>query len=1113
MKRGKRNPDNKGNSGVDKYKKGKEFEQKVGYIFDLMGFHVEFNRERETAGNEIDIFLKKKKRLGNKYEYYICECKAWNKKVGIDIVNKFNYLRVGVEDKLKEEKLARSCEAIIVSPKGFTEPAKEAADTNGIILNTYDELFSQLMNFDPYLTALIQNYERDPETQLHIEQDLFSEVESKSHNSFNFIKEWLRQPERKHLSLLGEYGTGKTSFAKAITYRMAKEFKNNPGKCRIPFLIDLKDYKGVFKLKNLIQYHLKRARVEPADDEIFLSLLSYGHVLLIFDAFDEMAVMNNEEDTLLNFKQLSKTVLHNAKVILISRAHYFRDKGEIDRILKKQGIDDISELASLMYRKISKRSGCEIIHLKKFSDTQIREYLKKTIKEEWKTAYRKIESVYSLYDLACRPVLLEMIVKTLPEIGRENKKFNLTHLYEAYTLYWLERDRPRMQITKEVIEELVEVLAYKLWDEGVLCIHYTSLLVMISEHLKVKINVECDPEVADKELRTASFLIGDEEGNYSFAHESFQEFFVARKIKKELLKENFDVLDLKLLSEEIVFFLSHLMGDNRLTIGKIACLMKGKYRTRISENALFIFYTILKMDFLKQRFLLKENIEISFQEAETFKKEEVHPHLPQKLQFQGALLCNWNLPYMIFRNTNFTETKMDNSIFRGTSFEGVLFIKTHMENSDFSGSIFKNVRFEEVKAHYCNFKNCQFFNCTMICSDFSMGNFMDTEFNSCERFEKNDFTGVGFCISDFKMNTFKNNCFFGVGVLEVEKVKQAPVLVDQGHEDIIRAVAISKDGRFMVSGSDDKTVKLWDLKNGRLIKTLEGHVRTVLSVFISPDNRWILSGSSDNTVKLWNLETGHMVTTLKDHSDWVNSVFASLDKQQIVSSSSDYTIKLWDLEDGHLIKTLGKHNRAVLSACIIPESQQIVSVSSDHEVKIWDLEDGHLIKTLQLKERSQALLTVYISQDNRWIASSGYDKMVKLWDLDSGSHITALEGHNDWVRSICISSDNRCLVSGGDDKTVKLWDIKRGHHIKTFEGHANIVNSVSISHDNRIIVSGSFDETIKIWDVESGQLVRTLEGYKESINYDITNPKNRHRLYYRDRLALYPSCDLVSQNK
>lgn len=1090
-------------TGKIEHETGESFEQKVGEIFKLMGYGVEYNVR--IAEHEINILITKKKQFVSKYEGYICECKNHNKKVTKNEVLHYYAEQKSVLKYFEKRKRDIDFNLMIVSSSGFTDNAKQTAKSLGVILKTYIEILSGLMDFDTYLTRLINDFEGSELHHLYIEPDFFSERKREVINSFKFVKEWLQQPQMKQFSLLGDHGTGKTSFAKVLTYKMAKAYKEESGKNRIPFLVDLQECKKVFGLKSLLQHQLKRARVKPDDADIFLKLSADGRVLLIFDAFDEMATMSRGEETLSNFKQLNQAVKGNAKVILISRTPFFRDKDEVDMILKKQGINDISEYGSILFREISKMPGYEIVHLREFSDVQVQKYLQAAMGKEWKAAYKDIKSIYNLRDLSYRPVLLDMIVKTLPKIRMETKEFNAVHLYEAYTKSWFEREEHRLEITKEDKKELMEGLAYRLWKEGKPHIHYSALADMINGYLEKNLETERYLEAAVNEVRAASFLVRDEGGNYSFVHGSFQEFFIARKIKKELLKNNFDILDLSLLSKEIVFFFKHLMENDELIFEIVIKLLEIKYRSRISENALFILYTVLKMVFLKQQFSLREDIEFSPQDVEAF-KEKVQKHLPQKFNLKSSSLRVWNIPYMIFKMTDFTGAFMEDSVFSGTTFEDVEFNGTHMKGSDFSGSTFKNVHFKQVEAHHCDFKNCRFESCTIKDSDFGMSILMETVFESCRAIEGNDFTGAGFYHSDFDMNMHKNNSYLGAGVPETDTSKLSPVLVDQGHEDIIRTVVCSRDGRFLVSGGDDKTVKLWDLESGRLIKTLEGHAKAVLSVFISPNNRWIVSGSSDHTVKLWDIESGCIISTFKGHNDWVNSVFISPDNRRIVSGSTDQSVKLWDLENRVLIKTLEGHDSAVLSVFVSPDNRRIVSGGDDKRVKIWDLKNGKLIK--KLDGHSDTVSSVFVSPDNRRIASCGRDKRIKLWDMNSGELTEKLEGHKDWVRTIFISADNQRLVSGSDDWTVKLWDLERGRLISTFEGHDNIVNSVLIRQDSRLMVSASFDKTIKVWDLEAGQLIQTLEGHKDSVHSDITNPKNLHRLYYRDRLALYPARDL-----
>jgi predicted NACHT family NTPase len=454
------------------------------------------------------------------------------------------------------------------------------------------------MDFDHYLFNLIETFELSPLNNLYIDPDFLPENKHETINGFTFIEEWLLDPQRKHLSLLGDFGTGKTSFARKLAYNMAKALKKEPGKHRITFLVNLRECETPFNLRNFLHDQLKSNEVKPADAKTFLELLAGGHILLIFDAFDEIADVSSEADVLSNFKELNHAVKDNAKVILISRTHYFKDKDEVDRILKKQGTKRISDRAATVYQEISGKSAYEIVSLKEFSDRHVQEYLQKTIGDEWNTAFRKITTTFNLYDLCCHPILLDLIVRTLPYIGKESQQLNESELYEIYIQPWFDRKDDRLQIPTEVKVELLEEFAYKLWKEGIHCVHHSALFDFISDYFRGKRETLLDVESAVNEIRTTSFLVRDEYGNYSFSHGSFHEFFVARKIKREFERSmnKFDAIDLRLLSKGVVFFLRNLIKDTK--IKEISELLKEERYDRIYDNAFFICYTNLKKTFL-----------------------------------------------------------------------------------------------------------------------------------------------------------------------------------------------------------------------------------------------------------------------------------------------------------------------------------------------------------------------------------------------------------------------------------------------------------------------------------------------------------------------------------
>jgi MinD-like ATPase involved in chromosome partitioning or flagellar assembly len=733
------------------YKEGKSFEEKVADIFKLMGYEVELNKR--LAGNEIDLFIKKKKRLSNKYEYYICECKTWAQKVGRDVVNKFSGVINSIQKELQVQGDKTTCEGIIVSSFGFTNEAKKAANAHGIILKTYNELLSELMDFDYYLTDLIHQFEGSPLEYLYVEQDFIPEGKMEKVNSFQFIEQWLKYPDRKLFALLGDYGTGKTSFARKLAYKMAVNYKKAPGEVRLPFLVDLYQCRNTSSLQSLILEQLKNAQVEPVNAEIFLKLLAEGKILLIFDAFDEMTHVSNAEITLNNFRQLNQAVIGEAKVILTSRTHYLRDNDEADNIIKKQGSRGLTEGASVLYREISKKLEYEIVYLGEFSDLQIKKYLQKALAEKWEHAYNKIRSIYNLNDLSSRPVLLDMIVKILPKIEVMKDFFNVSDLYRVFTYSWLEREAYRLQMVKEEIQNFVEELAYKLWSEKKERLHYTELADVLKLHFGIGKKAALDLSTADYSLRTASFLVRDGKGNYGFAHKSFQEFFIARRIKRRIKKkrkeDKADILDLRPLSIEIIFFLKYLIADNEKIIELASELLAGPYRKNISENALLLFYLIIKMNHLNQRFF-PENIEIQRDKRKNFQKV-IQDSLPRKLNLQSAVLNESRFPDMVFSNADFSEALLNKSFLTHCVFKDVVFTGAQFNGTEFSGSVFKKVQFKKTHARNCNFKNCEFIECVLKKADFSYSNFLTASFKNCT-FENNNFTGSKHLSSDFAID-------------------------------------------------------------------------------------------------------------------------------------------------------------------------------------------------------------------------------------------------------------------------------------------------------------------------------------------------------------------------
>jgi serine/threonine protein kinase len=206
-----------------------------------------------------------------------------------------------------------------------------------------------------------------------------------------------------------------------------------------------------------------------------------------------------------------------------------------------------------------------------------------------------------------------------------------------------------------------------------------------------------------------------------------------------------------------------------------------------------------------------------------------------------------------------------------------------------------------------------------------------------------------------------------------------------------------------------------------LSSTLAGHSRSVNSVAISPDGQTLVSGSNDKTINIWNLANGKLIRTLTGHSGWVRSVAISADGQTLVSGSYDKKINIWNLANGNLIRTLAGHFRGVLSVAISADGQTLVSGSHDKTINIWNLANGNLIHTLA--EHSLGVNSVAMSPDGQTLVSGSADNTIKIWNRAKKKLklIDTLAGHSERVNSLAISPDGQTLVSGSADNTIKIW--------------------------------------------------------------------------------------------
>jgi formylglycine-generating enzyme required for sulfatase activity len=253
-----------------------------------------------------------------------------------------------------------------------------------------------------------------------------------------------------------------------------------------------------------------------------------------------MAQKVDYQTTVDNFEELARAVEERSKVVLTCRTPYFRTREEAEELLHGrptgawEGAAAAAELPERPAIDLSERPNFEIVHLLPFDDGDVQAILQKRATEEWEDYWEQIQDTYNLPELAQRPVLLDMIVRSFPQL-EPGQAINAARLYELYTDLWLARDweRGRTLITRDDKQVFMQQLALEMHRRQELSLHYSRVSERVQEYFHLEKKTEID--YFDYDVRTCSFLNRDPEGNYRFLHRSFGEFFVAQWLAPKLL--------------------------------------------------------------------------------------------------------------------------------------------------------------------------------------------------------------------------------------------------------------------------------------------------------------------------------------------------------------------------------------------------------------------------------------------------------------------------------------------------------------------------------------------------------------------------------------------------
>lgn len=324
-----------------------------------------------------------------------------------------------------------------------------------------------------------------------------------------------------------------------------------------------------------------------------------------------------------------------------------------------------------------------------------------------------------------------------------------------------------------------------------------------------------------------------------------------------------------------------------------------------------------------------------------------------------------------------------------------------------------------------------------------------------------------------------------------------PAAVITAHRKSVQSLAFTPDGHQLVSCSDDRTIKVWSLADGRCIHRLNGHSESVVALALTPRGNLIASASRDKTIRLWSLPDGKFVRSLPGPA-LTEALVITPDGQTLISASWNKPIQFWSLPDGKLTNSLTNNPSVIYALAVSADGKLLASSGSNNSVNLWTLPGG--IRHKDLAGHSPKVKSIAFAPAGRLIASGGSDKTIILLDVEDVRFRRELHGHSASVGALVALPQGGLLVSGSWDHTLKLWSIPEGENLKTFVGHHDQVNCVAVSPDGTTLASGDRQGVILLWNVATGACLGFLfdpeASQADAYVYTVKDPTSDRVLTY-----------------
>jgi len=928
----------------------------------------------------------------------------------------------------------------------FIKTKKEIEKLNYInetlVFSYKDQGYMETLRKEEYIEALSQEilkafHNRDKE-QKQIVSKLYNDSDVKELNKFfvktqsdkgidvvHEIKNWAKSKNStRYFALLGDSGMGKTWSCMKIALELLQE--DNYLK---PIYIDLRHFavsdslNKNFEWKNVINIVVSKSINEYKKDmsiNIIFDLIKEGKAFIIFDGLDEVTVHLSDSKSNDFIRELRKIALINSnnKVLFSCRTHYFRT------------IQEQFSMLSGHSRENFLKDDFQSMILIPFKRKQITEYCKKN-NIDINIFHDIVRSIHNLEEMAQRPYSLKLITLQIEKLEMQRKigqEINTSDIYMNIIEESLNRDYGKHSLSKTHKPLIMRELAAYMWREQVKELFYPRLEEWFTHwlHNNSHISDEYRNESREKlkaDLRGATFIVRPNSDSFRFSHTSLQEFFLAWYLFDALGKEEFNKFSITIPSIEVLEFFIMLWKKDT-----------NNQKLYNNFNKLILKHSLIAFEI----YLIASNMSLNIPIKSRFHLKNQNFSM-RKIRGKSSKII---LKNSIFENINFNNTNLENLDLENTNFINCMIYN----------STWKNINFYKAEFSHCNIQTLLLRKSNLIQSYFQQ---------TIIKYSK-----LFFC----NYEEYHENFFQHIVPISSNKIPTTlQPYISKPHEDSTKLVIFSPDTKLMASISNDKTIKVYDLDQMEIIKSLKSHKKTITKILFS--RNFLISSAKDKKIKIYDLKTLKCIQTFDNHEKEIQDISISNDEKLLVSYSKN-NVSLYNLKKMECIQSLTLERKSQISGLSLSKDGfSLCFILNDNILELYTKRKNFdYKKSFPLKGK----VNFIFSEDSKILAYVYRNVHIRLISLSSFQETTTFNLHSKPITSIAFSSNNKLLASSSKDKTVKLYDLERMVCIKSFEEHHTEIDNIIFDNDSKFLVSSSIDGNIKIYSLETLEVIYNL---------------------------------------